>query len=128
MTAKVLALHGGLFAGVAVGAVVLALLWPAQAAAQRTAAVGAAMCAGSGALALLFKRRARSLNAALLVVVLVFGVRAALVTAGALLAQRLGGGAMPFVWGFFGTYFPLQWIEVSYLVQAAKQTRSQAER
>lgn len=124
-----LVVHGGLFAGIAVGAVVLAALWPAEGASRLAAAAGAALCGVTGMPALLLKQRARTLNGALLVVMTVFGVRAFAVMVGAMVAARWGGGVMPFVWGFFGTYFALQWVEISYLLAEAKQARSQeAER
>lgn len=125
MTRQPLVLHGGLFAGVAVGAAVLAALWPASGAVRSVALAGVGACVVTGVFALLMKRRAGSLNGALLAVVVVFGIRALVVTAGAALAAKRGGGAMPFVWGFFGTYFPMQWVEVSYLLSAAKQAKSQ---
>lgn len=120
-----LVLHGGVFAGVAVGAVMLAALWPASGPTRAVAVAGVGACVLTGALALWLKRRAGSLNGALLAVVVVFGLRALVATAGAALAAGHGGGAMPFVWGFFGTYFPLQWVEVSYLLATAKQAKSQ---
>lgn len=125
MTRDPLVVHGGLFVGLSVGAVLLALLWPGGGAPGGTAAAGAAVCALSGAVALAFKGRAQSLNGALLAVVVLFGARVFLVTVGATLAYRWGGRAAPFIWGFFGTYFPLQWIEISYLVAVAKQAKSQ---
>lgn len=117
--------HGGLFAGVTVGGVVLAAMWPASDAARTAAVAGVGLCAATGLLGLVFKPRAKSLKAALLAVVVLFGLRALVATSGAVWASRLGGGAMPFVFGFFGTYFPLQWVEVSYLLAAAKQAKSQ---
>lgn len=125
MSRSPLVIHGGLFAGIAVGAVMLAALWPSGGATRIAAAAGAGLCGVTGVLALVLKQRARTLNGALLVVMVVFGVRAFAVMIGAMVAARWGGGVMPFVWGFFGTYFALQWVEISYLLAEAKQARSQ---
>ena len=52
---------------------------------------------------------------------MLFGLRAMVATAGAFLFGRMSSGALPFVWGFFGTYFPLQWVEVSYLLKVNRR-------
>jgi hypothetical protein len=115
--------HAAVALGISVGAAVLALAWPAAAEARWTALAGVAACSVSGFVSLAFKSQARSVNEGLLAVVLVFGVRAAVALLGATWAIQFGGGAMPFVIGFFGTYFPLQWVEIRYLLVAVKQDR-----
>jgi hypothetical protein len=60
-----------------------------------------------------------------LAVVLVFGLRAGLVAVGTTWAIRWGGGAIPFIVGFFGIYFPLQWIEIRYLLLSLKGERGE---
>lgn len=106
-----------------VAAVVVALAagvcwwaWPHGSPARGAALMGVWLCAGSGAFSFALHRRARSLKQSLLVVVLVFGLRMLTVVLGATAAIRGGGGVMPFVYGFFGTYFPLQWLEIWYLL------------
>jgi len=120
---KTLALvrHLSVAFGIGGGGVLLALLWPASWEARSTAVVGVVTCAVCGFASLLFKSRARTVNGALLVVVMVFAARAAVALIGATWAIRWGGGVIPFVIGFFGTYFPLQWLEIRYLLVAVKQ-------
>lgn len=121
MTRHPLMIQGGLAAMVVVGGVLLAAMWPASQAVRAAAVAGVVSCAATGVLSLLFKTWARSLNSALLVVVMLFGLRAMVATAGAFLFGRMSSGALPFVWGFFGTYFPLQWVEVSYLLKVNRR-------
>ncbi len=104
-----------------VGLVVAALV-PRVAEARLAAVVGVGLAALSGAVALVLKRRAsrRDLNAALKVVGVVFGLRAVGVMVGLLWAVSRGLDAVAFVAGFFGTYFALQWIEVSYVMAASR--------
>ncbi len=109
--------YGAAFAGISVAALLLAALWPAEGAARWAAVVGVVLCVVSGALSLGLKGWVRSLNGALMVVVLVFGLRAALVMVGGLWASRWGGGVVPFVLGFFGTFLPLQWVEIGFLAR-----------
>jgi hypothetical protein len=90
--------------------------WPEGGPARQTAMTGLWMAAGSGALSLALFHRARSVKQALLALVVLFVVRIALVALGATWAIRGSGGVMPFVYGFFGTYFPLQWVEIHYLI------------
>jgi hypothetical protein len=95
--------------------VVCVWVWPYGSPARRAAMTGVWMSAGAGALSIVLFRRARSIKQALLVLVLLFGVRIVLVALGATWAIR-SGGVMPFVFGFFGTYFPLQWVEIHSLI------------
>ncbi|HZA49547.1 MAG TPA: hypothetical protein VE549_02335 [Myxococcaceae bacterium] len=107
---------------VAVAVVGLALFlcwwaWPEGGSARKAAAEGVLLCAGSGAVSFALQRRTRTVRQALLVLVVMFGVRILIVVLGATAAIRGGGaGAMPFVYGFFGTYFPLQWLEIWHLL------------
>jgi len=54
------------------------------------------------------------------VVGVVFGLRAVAVAVGLLVVVQRGMSAVAFVAGFFGVYFALQWIEVSYVTAASK--------
>ncbi|MCY1073473.1 hypothetical protein [Archangium lansingense] len=114
--------HAGLAAGVVVTALALAAFLPREAESRKSAFIGVALAAVTGAVALVLKRRAvsRDLKAALSVVGVVFGLRAVGVVVGLLAVVRAGLGAVAFVAGFFGTYFVLQWIEVSYVMAASK--------
>jgi hypothetical protein len=60
------------------------------------------------------------LKAALKVVGVVFGLRAVAVVVGLLVVVQRGLSAVGFVAGFFGVYFALQWIEVSYVMAASR--------
>lgn len=114
--------YAGLSAGVAVLAVGLALWVPGQLGWGRGALLGALLAVGSGAVGLLLKRRAlrRDMVAALMVVAVVFGLRAALVVVGLVWVVRREWDVVAFVAGFFGTYFVLQWIELSYVMAASR--------
>ncbi len=80
------------------------------------------MVGATGARALVLKRRAvqKDLKAALKVVGVVFGVRAVSLLVTLLWVVSRGWGAVAFVAGYFGTYFALQWIEVSYVMAASQ--------
>jgi hypothetical protein len=114
--------HAGLAAVVATVAVAVGALLPRTAEARLSSLVGVGLAAVTGAVALVLKRRAVSqdLNAALKVVGWVFGMRAVGVVVGLLWVVTRGLEAVAFVAGFFGTYFALQWIEVSYVMAASK--------
>ncbi len=115
-------LHAGLSAAVSgVGLAVAALLTRGPEA-RLAAVVGVVLAAVTGVVGLVLKRRAlrKDLNAALKVVGVVFGMRAVGVVVGLLWAVERGLGAVAFVAGFFGTYFALQWIEVSYVMAASR--------
>ncbi len=114
--------HAGWAAGAMAVAMVLAAFLPRAAEARQSALVGVVLAAVTGVVALVLKRRAvrRDLKAALKVVGMVFGMRAAGVVVGLLAVVDRGLSAVAFVAGFFGTYFVLQWIEVSYVMAASK--------
>ncbi|HYO54124.1 hypothetical protein [Archangium sp.] len=114
--------HAGLAAGVAVTALSLAAFLPKDAEARQSAFIGVALAVVTGVVALVLKRRVmrKDLKAALKVVGVVFGMRAVGVVVGLLWAVRAGLSAVAFVAGFFGTYFVLQWIEVSYVMAASR--------
>jgi hypothetical protein len=85
--------------------------------------VGVGSAVFSGAIALPLKQRAvaRSLKAAMSVLGVVFGVRLVLLAAGLLFARFRGYSPVAFVVGFFGVYFVLQWIEISYVLAEHKR-------
>ncbi|GMT97831.1 hypothetical protein KH5H1_19500 [Corallococcus caeni] len=117
--------HAGLAAAVmGVGAVVAAAL--PKAAEDRVAALlGVGVAAVTGVVALVLKRRAAmqaDLKAALKVVGVVFALRGVGVGIGLAWVVSRGLSAIAFVGGFFGVYFALQWIEVSYVMAASKDT------
>ncbi len=114
--------HAGLAAGVVVTGLALAAFLPKVAEARQAAFIGVALAAATGVVALVLKRRAvrKDLKAALKAVGVVFGLRAVGVVLGLLWAVQTGLSAVAFVAGFFGTYFVLQWIEVSYVMAASQ--------
>lgn len=120
--AKTFRKHAGL-AVVAMGvALALAAFLPGEAESRQTALIGVGLAAVTGAVGLGLMRRVmgKDLNAALKVVAVVFGMRALGVVVGLLWAVRRGSGAVAFVAGFFGAYFLVQWIEVSYVMAASR--------
>ena len=121
--------HAGLAAAVAVVGVALAFVLPRAAESTRSALIGVVLAAGTGAVGLGLKRRAvrRDLTAALKVVGLVFGMRAVGVGVGLWWVVDRGLSAVAFVVGFFGTYFVLQWIEVSYVMAASRDAAGGGE-
>ena len=114
--------HAGLAGGVAVVGVAVAALLPRVVEDKVSALWGVGLAAVSGAVALVLKRRAvkQDLNAALKMVGVVFALRAVCVLVGLLGMISRGLAAVPFIAGFFGVYFALQWIEVSYVMAASK--------
>jgi hypothetical protein len=114
--------HAGLAAGVAVVGLVVAAFLPKAPEARLSAFIGVALAAATGVVALVLKRRAvrKDLKAALKAVGVMFGLRAVGVVAGLLWAVESGLSPVAFVAGFFGTYFALQWIEVSYVMAASR--------
>jgi hypothetical protein len=105
-----------------VGALVAGLL-PRVAEDRISALWGVGLSAVTGVLALVLKRRAlrkQDLKSAMKAVGIVFGLRAVGVLVGLFGVVSRGLGAVPFVGGFFGVYFALQWIEVSYVMAASK--------
>ncbi len=114
--------HAGLALVVAVVGLALAAFLPRMAEERLAAVVGVALAAATGAVGLVLKRRAvrRDLTAAMKMVGVVFGMRAVGVVAGLVWVVTRGLSAVAFVAGFFGTYFVLQWIEVSYVMAASR--------
>ncbi|MBU8895769.1 hypothetical protein DRW03_20770 [Corallococcus sp. H22C18031201] len=115
--------HAGLAAGVMVVGLVVAAAMPKAADDRLAALLGVGLSAVAGVLALLLKRRAMrqaDLKAALKVVGLVFALRGVCVGLGLAWVVSRDLSAVPFVGGFFGVYFALQWIEVSYVMAASK--------
>ncbi|HZI10429.1 MAG TPA: hypothetical protein VE153_08525 [Myxococcus sp.] len=115
-------LHAVLAAAVMAAGVVAAALVPGVPEDRVSASWGVGLAAATGVVALILKRRAvkQDLKAALKVVGVVFGLRALSVVVGLLGVVNRGLAAVPFVAGFFGVYFALQWIEVSYVMAASK--------
>lgn len=114
--------HAALAAGVMVVGAAVAALLPKVVEDRVSACWGVGLASVTGVVALVLKRRAvkRDLKSALKVVGIVFGLRALGVVVGLLGVVSRGLSAVPFVAGFFGVYFALQWIEVSYVMAAAK--------
>jgi hypothetical protein len=115
--------HAGLAAGVMAVGLVLAAWLPREVESRQSTLVGVGLAAVSGVVALWLKRRAlrqKDLKAALKVVGVVFGLRAVAVVVGLLVVVQRGLSAVGFVAGFFGVYFALQWIEVSYVMAASR--------
>jgi hypothetical protein len=114
--------HAALAAGVRVVGAAVAALLPKVVEDRVSACWGVGLAAVTGVVALGLKRRAvkRDLKSALTVVGIVFGLRALGVVVGLLGVVSRGLSAVPFVAGFFGVYFALQWIEVSYVMAASK--------
>lgn len=122
-----LRLHGALFAVVVMAAVAGALVLTSTEVTRTAALAGVVVCGVTGVFSLALKWMTNTVHGALAVVVLMFGVRAAAVLLGAIASQRLGGGVMPYAFGFFAAYFPLQWVEISYLSMKQKQLQPQAQ-
>ncbi len=114
--------HAMVAIGVAVVGLALAAGLPQSPETRWSALWGVGLAALTGAVSLPLKRQAvrRSLKAALKVVGLVFALRAVAVAAGLYAMVSRGLGAWGFVAGFFGVYFVLQWVEISYVTAAAR--------
>ncbi|MCP3062977.1 hypothetical protein LXT21_29755 [Myxococcus sp. K38C18041901] len=114
--------HAGLAAGVMVVGVAVGGLLPTVVEDRVSALWGVGLASVTGVVALLLKRRAmkQDLKAALKVVGVVFGLRMVAVVTGLLGMVSRGMQPVPFIAGFFGVYFALQWIEVSYVMAASK--------
>jgi hypothetical protein len=114
--------HAGLAAGVAGVGLALAAFLPKAPEARQSAFIGVVLAAATGVVALVLKRQAvrKDLKAAMKAVGVVFGLRAVGVVVGLLWAVQTGLSPVAFVAGFFGTYFVLQWIEVSYVMAASR--------
>lgn len=91
--------------------------------ARLAAGWGVGLAAVTGVVALMLKRRVarQDLKGAMKVVAVVFALRALCVVAGLVGVVSKGLEALPFVVGFFGVYFALQWIELSYVMAATKR-------
>jgi hypothetical protein len=107
---------------VAVVGLALAAFLPKAPEARQSAFIGVVLAAATGVVALVLKRQAvrKDLKAAMKAVGVVFGLRAVGVVVGLLWAVQTGLSPVAFVAGFFGTYFVLQWIEVSYVMAASR--------
>jgi hypothetical protein len=110
---------------VAVGAVglVAAAVFASGTASRMAAFVGVAEATLSSAAALTLKKwaLARSLQSALGMIGVTFGMRLILVAAGLAYVRLKGNALVPFVAGFFGVYFVLQWVEISYVLTESKR-------
>ena len=108
---------------VGVAGMLAIVLIPASPAQRLGAFVGVAGATLSSAAALSLKRwaLARSLKAALGMVGVTFGMRMVLVGAGLAYVKVKGAGVLPFTMGFFGVYFVLQWLEISYVLAESKR-------
>lgn len=115
--------YTGLLAAVGVVGLGMAYLLGRGASQRVGALIGVAGAVVSGAAALPLKRRAlaKSVKLALGVVVAVFLGRLLLVLVGLLYVRSAGLSPMAFVMGFFGAYFALQWIEVSFVLAEMKR-------
>ncbi|ATB30439.1 hypothetical protein [Melittangium boletus] len=121
--------YAGLAAVGSVVALALAAFLPEREEARSVALVGVLLAVGTGVVGLLLKRRVaqRDLNGALLVVALVFGMRAVGVVLGLLWVVRRDLDAVAFVAGFFGTYLVLQSVELSYVMAASRDAAGGGE-
>jgi hypothetical protein len=110
---------------VAVGALgfLAAYLVPRGQPARWATFIGVAEATASGAAALSLKKWAlgRSLKASLAMLGGVFALRLILAVSGLAYVKVKSGAVLPFVAGFFGTYFVLQWVEISYVLAEAKR-------
>ena len=82
------------------------------------ALLGVCLSAASTPAALYLKRWAveKSLKASLTILGIVFAIRLILVSVGLMLVLWSKAGLVAFTIGFFGIYFLLQWVEISYLL------------
>lgn len=119
---RLFARYAVLAAGVVGVGLGLAAWLPETAESRLAAVLGVGVVGATGVLALVLKRRAvrKDLKAALKVVGVVFGVRAVSLLVTLLWVVSRGWEAVAFVAGYFGTYFALQWIEVSYVMAASQ--------
>jgi hypothetical protein len=114
--------HALVAAGVAVVGLALAAGLPQSPEHRWPALWGTGLAAVTAVVSLPLKRWAvrKSLRAALKAVGLVFGLRVVAVGAGLYAMVSRGLGPWGFVVGFFGVYFVLQWVEISYVNAAAR--------
>jgi hypothetical protein len=118
--------HAALVGLVGVLGVLGAYFLPREPSDRLAAFIGVGAAVFSGAIALPLKQRAmaRSIKAALAVLGVVFGVRMVLVGAGLVFAKMRGLGMVSFTMAFFGAYFVLQWVEISYVLAEQKRRGS----
>lgn len=100
---------------VAVVGGMLARFGPASGAGRFGALLGVALAVGSSVVALVIKRwgLARSLQASMLAMGLVFFLRLVLVVGGMFGVRAAGGSMVAYVVAFFSAYLVLQWIEIA---------------
>lgn len=103
---------------VALAGVVAAFALPKSDSDRQAALLGVCLSAASTPAALYLKRWAveRSLKASLSILGIVFAIRLILVSVGLMLVLWSKAGVVAFTIGFFGVYFLLQWVEISYLL------------
>jgi len=105
-----------------------AYLLPGSASGRSGALGGVGLAASSALVALYLKRWAveKSLKASLAIVGIVFLLRLLLVSVGLMLVLWFKAGVVAFTAGFFGIYFVLQWLEISYLLGGRSRGPRQA--
>lgn len=103
---------------VALAGVVAAFVLPKSDSDRHAALLGVCLSAASTPAALYLKKWAveRSLKASLSILGIVFAIRLILVSVGLMLVLWSKAGVVAFTIGFFGIYFLLQWVEISYLL------------
>jgi hypothetical protein len=87
------------------------------------ALLGVAASLLSGLIALSLKKWAldRSLQLALGMIGVSFLLRLTFLGVGVAVAHAKAAGLLPFTAGFFGVYFPLQWVEIGYILAESKR-------
>lgn len=87
------------------------------------ALLGVAASLLSGLIALSLKRWAmdRSIQLALGMIGVSFLVRLVWIGVGIAVVMAKGASLLPFTAGFFGVYFPLQWVEIGYILAESKR-------
>lgn len=113
----------GWVAGIGLLGLAGAVLIPHEASTRMGALLGVAASLLSGLVALSLKRWAldRSIQLALGMIGVSFLVRLAWMGVGFAVALSKGAGLVPFTAGFFGVYFPLQWVEIGYILAESKR-------
>ncbi len=118
-----LPLFAGWVAGVGLAGLAVAVLIAPAPSSRLGALLGVAASLLSGLIALSLKRWAldRSIQLALGMVGVSFLIRLVWMGAGFAVAISKGAGLAPFTAGFFGVYFPLQWVEIGYILAESKR-------
>ena len=100
-----------------------AVLIPGDRTSRMGALLGVAASLLSGLIALSLKRWAldRSIQLALGMIGVSFLLRLVWIGVGFAVAISKGAGLLPFTAGFFGVYFPLQWVEIGYILAESKR-------